>query len=123
MQAGTGCLAGRIKAGNVSARMEVGDNAAARVVRSRNDRNRLARDIDPELQAAGMDVWKVFENESFALVCNIEKYAIETVFLHLEVDRTGDNIPRREFGACIVCRHKTSAIWQAQNAAFTAHRL
>src|SRR3546814_18801320 len=51
----------------------------------------------------------------------------QTQAFHLEVDRTGDDVARREFGARIETRHEAIAggavrIDQAQYRAFTAQR-
>ena len=63
MQAGVGGLADRVQAGQVGAAVQVGDDAAAGVVRGRHDRDRLPGDVDAELQAARVDVREVLLQE------------------------------------------------------------
>jgi len=65
----------------------------------------------------------MLSDERGRLVRDIEVDAVEAVFFHLEVDRSRDNIARREFGAFIVRRHEARAVRQFQDAAFAAHRL
>src|SRR5205085_984637 len=52
----TGHLSHREEAIESRPGMKVGQDAAAAVMRRRNDRNRLARDVDTELKAALVDI-------------------------------------------------------------------
>ena len=123
VQAGAGGLAGGVEAGNVGARVQVGDDAAAGVVRRRDDRDGVAGDVDAQFGAARQDVREVLPQEFRRLVRDVEVHAIQAALLHLEVDGAGDDVARREFGARIVFRHEARAVGQLQQAAFAAHGL
>ena len=60
---------------------------------------------------------------SGALVRDVEVHAVDAVLLHLEVDRAGDDVARRELGALVVARHEALAVGQLEQPAFAAHRL
>ena len=64
VQAGEGDFTDCIEAGQVGAGAQVGDDAAAGVVRRRHDRDGLAGDVDAQFQAAGMDVREMLLQES-----------------------------------------------------------
>ena len=114
MQSRAGCLAGDIQSGNVGPAIEVADDPAASVVRSRHDRNRLAGDVDAEFQAARVNIREVLANERFALVRNIEEYAVQTAFLHFKIDGAGHDVTGCQFGALVVFGHETGAVGQAE---------
>jgi hypothetical protein len=67
-----------------------------------------------------MDGREVILEEFRRLVRHVEEHAVEAVPLHLEVDGTGDDVARREFGAAVVVGHEARAVGQAQQAAFAA---
>ena len=110
MQTGAGGLTRNVKTRDVSLAIEIADHPTAGIVRRRNNRDRLAGDVDAEFQAAGVDIREVFANECLTLVRNIQMDAIQTPFLHLEVNRPGDDIARSEFGTFIMLGHETAAI-------------
>jgi hypothetical protein len=109
VQAGVGGLAHGVQARQVGAAVEVGDDAAAGVVRRRHHRDRLARDVDAQLQAARVDGREVLLQEGLAEVRRVEPDVVEAVLLHLEVDRAGDDVARRQFGALVVRGMKRAA--------------
>jgi hypothetical protein len=59
VQAGAGGLAHGVQARQVGAAVQVGDHAAAGVVRRGHHRNGLLGDVDAQLQAARVDVGEV----------------------------------------------------------------
>ena len=88
----------------------------------RYDGNRLAGDIDAQLEATGMDIREMRPDEFLALVGDVQIDAIQTALLHFEVDGASDDVTRREFGAVVMPRHEAGAIRQTEQAAFAAHR-
>ena len=63
MQASTGGFTDGIEAINVCSAGIVSDNATTGVVGSRNDRNRVFRDINTQLQAAFVDCREMLANK------------------------------------------------------------
>ena len=55
------------------------------------------------------------------LVRDIQVNAIEAAFFHFEVDRSGDDVARREFRPLIVPEHETRAIGELQQPALAAY--
>jgi hypothetical protein len=106
VQAGVGRLADGVEARQVAAAFEVADHAAAGVVRGRHHRNRLPGDVDAQLQATCVDGREVFLEEGLAEVPRVEPDMVDTVLLHLEVDRAGDDVAWRQFGARVVAVHE-----------------
>ena len=123
MQAGAGHLADGVQAGQVGATAGIGHDAAAGVVGRRDDRDRLARDVDAELEAAGVDVGEVALQEVRALVADVELDTVEAALLHFEVDGARHDVARRELSAGIVLRHEPRTVRQLEQSAFAAHRL
>ena len=131
VQPGIGRLAHRVQAGQVGPALDVGDHAAAGVVGRRHDRDRLAGDVDAQLRAAGVDGREVRAQEVLALVgddrSRVEPDMVDAVLLHLEVDRPGHDVARRQFGALVVGRHEALADpvgpRQVQGRALAAQRL
>ena len=121
VQAGAGGLADRVQTLEVRSCAQVRHHAAAGVVRRRHDRNRLAGDIDAQFQAATMDGGEMLEQEIGRFVADVEEDAVQTVFLHLEIDRAGDDVARSEFGAWIVIGHEAISVGQPQDSAFAPH--
>ena len=113
-------LADGMQVAEIGARVHVGDDAAAGVVRSRHYRDRFARDVDAEFAAAREDGREVLGEEFRRLVRHVEEDAVEAVALHFEVDGAGDDVSRREFGTFVVSRHEARAVGQAQQAALAA---
>jgi hypothetical protein len=92
-------------------------------VRRGHHGDRLPGDIDAHIQAAGVDGREVFPQERFAKMGGIEPYVVEAALLHLEVDRPGDDVARRQLQARVVRRHEARPVWQGQVRAFAAERL
>ena len=80
VQAGVGGFADRIEAGQVGPAVQVGDDAAAGIVRGRHDRDRLLGDVDAEFQAALVDVGEMLLQELRGLVGDVEVDAVEAAF-------------------------------------------
>ena len=125
VQAGAGGLADGVQARHVGAARQVGEHAAAGVVRRRHHRDRLARDVDAQLQAARVGCWgSARAGRPAALVRDVEVHAVQPVLLHLEVDGARHHVARRQLGARVVRRHEAaSPSGSLQQAAFAAHRL
>src|SRR5574343_332679 len=121
MQTGTGGFSGHVKAGDVSAPMQVADNAAAGIVCRRDNGDGVAGNIDPQFQAARMDIGEVAADEFLPFVGNVQEYAIQSSLLHLEVDGTRNNVTRGQLGTVIVLRHESRSVRQAEQAAFATN--
>ncbi|MPN26641.1 hypothetical protein SDC9_174066 [bioreactor metagenome] len=80
----------------------------------RDDRNRVAGDVDTQFQTTRMDVGKMAADELIALVGDVQKDAVEAAFFHFEIDGTGDDVARRQFGTLVMFRHETGAVGKAQ---------
>jgi hypothetical protein len=122
MQTRTGCLANSVEAGQIGAPGQIGDHAATRVVRRRDNRDGLLRDVNAELATACKDGRKVFLEECGRLMADVEINAVDATFLDLEVNRARDDVARRQLSALVMVRHETRAVRQFQKATFTAHR-
>src|SRR5574340_842528 len=85
--------------------------------------NRLAPDVAAEFQPAAVNRREMLAYEVGWLVADVEIAAVDTAFLHLEVDRARHDVARGEFGARIVPMHETAAVGQQKVAAFAAHCL
>src|SRR5690606_12226888 len=94
--------------------LQVSHDAAAGVMRCGHNGNRLLRDVDAQGKAMLIDIWKLFSNETFFLMSNIQIKMISTETLHLMVDSSGNNIPWRQFGFRIKVGHETCAVRQLQ---------
>lgn len=92
-------------------------------MRRRDDRNSFPRNIDTQLETAGVNIRKMGANELFTLVRNIKKYTVNAAFFHFEVDSAGNDVTRRQFGALIMFEHEARAVGQTEQATFAAHRL
>ena len=122
MQAGKRAFAHRVDAGNVRAAGEVRDHTAAGVVCRGNHGQRVAAHVEAEFQAALIDAGKVFLDEGLVVMRDIQPDMRLAGAFHFRVDRAGDDVTRREFGAGIVARHEAAAVGQAQNRTFAAQR-
>ena len=123
MEAGVRRLADREEPRQVRAPVEVGDHAAAGVVGRRHHRDRLPGDVDAQLQAAGMDRREVLLEEGLAEVRGVEPDVVEAVLLHLEVDRPGHDVARRQLQARVVVGHEARAVGEREVGALAAQRL
>ena len=104
VQARLGDFAGRIEARRVGAAVEVDDHAAAGVMLRRDDRDRLAGDVDAEPEQLLVDVREVRLHELGLAVADVEVDVVEAVALDLVVDRAGDDVARRKLGALVDSR-------------------
>jgi len=98
-------------------------------MRGRHHRNRLAGDVDAQLQATRVDGRKVLPDEVGALVRDVQVHTVQPVPLHFVVDGARHDVARRQFGPAVVQQHEALAGCgagrgrQQQPAAFAAHRL
>src|SRR3546814_3200123 len=76
---------------------KIGQHAAASEMCGRHDWNRLIADVESERQAVRVNTRKVVLDEVRRLVRDVEIHMTQTQAFHLEVDRTGDDVARREF--------------------------
>ena len=126
MQAGAGHLAHGVQTGQVGAARQVGQHAAAGEVGGGHHGDRLLGDVDAQRRAVREDVGEVLLQKRGALVRDVQVYAVQAVFLHLEVDGAGHHVARGQFGARVVVEHEARAAGrggQQQSAAFAPHRL
>ena len=121
MQSGMRGFPDRVETGEIAQAVEIDLDAAAGVMRRRNDRNRLAGNVDSEFQASRMDGREMFLDKGERLMGDVKIDAIQAAFFHFEVNGTGHNVTRRKFGACVVRGHEAGTVGQSQDAAFTAH--
>ena len=127
MQAGVGDFADGVEVLDVGAPRQIGRDTAAGVVRTRRNRNRLLRHVDAEFQTFGIDVREVFVQKLCGQMRHVEVDAFNAVFLHLKVNRTRDDVTRRQLATLVMVEHETVAglsvfARQAQNAAFATQR-
>src|SRR5690606_1353703 len=94
VQSGKACFADGIEPRDISAPCLIDDDAATGVVRRRHDRNRLAQDVDAELQAALVNGGEVGLDEVGRLVADVQVDAIDAEALHFVVDGPGDDVAR-----------------------------
>src|SRR3954469_12775220 len=99
--------------------MAVDPYAAACVMRGRNHRHRLARDIDAEVQAAAVDIRKMLAQEFCGLMADVEIDAVQTAFLHLKIDCPGHYVARRKFRALVVRGHEAGTVRKPKNSTFS----
>ena len=81
-------------------------------MRSRDDRDGLAGDVDGKAEAALIHRRDVGFDECFGLMADVQVDAINAQALHLMVNGAGDDIARRQFTARIKAVHESLAIWQ-----------
>ena len=94
VQAGAGHFTDGIEPRNLGFAVHVRHDAAALVVRRRNDRDGLPGDVDPVLEAGLVDVRKPLENKLRRPVRDIEHDEIRAALFHLAVDGARDDVPR-----------------------------
>jgi hypothetical protein len=92
-------------------------------VRRRHDRDRLHREVDPELLARLVDVREVVEQERLRQVRHVEVGAVVAAALHLRVDAAGHDVARGQLLARVVAGHEGLALAVPQDAALAAQRL
>ena len=98
-------------------------DAAAGVVRRRDDRNQVLRHVDPELHALVVDVRESRHQVGAALLADVEEHAVVARPLHLGVNRASHDVARRERAARIVLLHELLAVLVDKHRALAAHRL
>ncbi len=122
VQTGAGGFADGIQVFDIGAAMDIGYHATTGVMCRRYHRNRLAGDVDSQLQTALINSGEVLFDKVSRFVADIEEQAVGTDAFHLMVDGAGDDIPWCQFGAFIEALHKALAVGQQQLATFAAHR-
>ena len=123
MQSGHRYFARGVEARNRSRGVEVGDHAAAHIMRGRNHRNRFFGQIKSVAEASLIDVGKALADEPGVAMTQIQINAIEAVALHLGIDRAGDDIARRQLRVGGVALHERRAVGELQDRALAAQRL
>ena len=108
-----------IEVGDISLPRDTCHNAAAGIVGSRHDGYGFLIDVDAEIEAASVDGRKVFLNEQFTFMANIQLYAVATKAFHFMIDGTRNNISGRQFLAAIKLMHEFRAVRQNEFCAFT----
>lgn len=94
---------------------------SAAVVRRRDYGNKIRGHVDAERFAFLVYVGEALEKKFFALVANVEIYALDAVRLHFVVNRSGDNVARGEGAALIVSPHERTAVGIDKLCAFAAN--
>src|SRR5439155_14792125 len=92
-------------------------------VRRRGDRNRVTSDVDPVFRADARDRGKATAHVIAAQVGYVKESAGVAGPLHLEDDRAGDDVPRRQLAALVVADHEAIASAIPENPAFAPNRL
>ena len=98
-------------------------NAAAGVVRRRDDRDQILRHVDAELHALLVDVRESRHQVGAALLADVEEHAVVARPLHLGVDGPRHDIARCERATRIVLLHEFLAVLVDQDRALAAYRL
>ena len=123
VKTGASALPYRGKTGNGSLARSRRLDAAARVVRSRDDRNQVLSHVDAELHALLVDVREARHQVGPALLPDVEVHAVVAGALHLAVNRARDDVARREAPARIVLLHELAAMLVHENGTFAANGL
>ena len=123
VQPGAGDLADGIEPAQRRRPIFVRLHAAALVMRRRDDRDGLPRDVDPESEARLVDIGKALAHELRRLVRDVEIHAARAGSFHLGVDGAGHDVARREFLPRVVFLHESAALPVDQPRPFAPHRL
>ena len=75
-------------------------------MRRRDDRDRLFGDVDIKFQAMLIDSRKMFADEGFGLVADVEIHAVYPAFLDFMVNGAGDNVARRKLSTLVELVHE-----------------
>ena len=122
MDSRAGHLAARVEPRNRSAPVQIGDDAAADVVRRGHHGNRIVEHVVPELENAARDVGKSPEQEALPQTREIQEHELVAAPLHLGVDGAGDHVPRGQLVQAVVAVHEGLPVRGQELCAFTAHR-
>ncbi|MPN29153.1 hypothetical protein SDC9_176604 [bioreactor metagenome] len=109
VQAGAGHFAHGMKTRHIGVAVHPRHHAAAGIVRARGHGNGLAGDVDAVLCAQLHHAGKVLRQPFARLMRDVEMHMRDAVLLHFCVDRTGDDVARRKFGAVVVGGHEAFA--------------
>jgi tetratricopeptide (TPR) repeat protein len=82
-----------------------------------------ARDVDAQRRQRAWMVGKCDFRNSSPRWRGVQPDMVQAVLLHLEVDRTGDDVARRQFSPLVVVGHEARAVRQGQVPAFATQRL
>ena len=124
VHAGAGDLAGGEQAGHDGLAVEVGGDAARRVVAGRGDRDQLGHRVD----AVRSGRWRGSSGTASprivgAEVPGVEPHVRAALLVHPPRDRLGDHVARREVGELVLALHEAVALAVDQEGALAAHRL
>src|SRR5262245_11881203 len=86
-------------------------------------RNRLARNIDPVIQAAFVDGREMHTDELGPPMPNIDKDAARARAFHLGIDRASDDVAWGERSPGIVSAHELAPVLVHELPAFAPHGL
>ncbi len=103
--------------------MLVDGDAAAAVVGSRHDRDRLGAHVDPQLEAAPVDGGEVVDDEVPRQVGHVEHHVVVAGPLQLAVDRARHHVARGQVLHLVVAGHEGGAVAQPQDPALAAQGL
>ena len=106
VQAGVGDFTDGVEILDVGAPRQIGRHTAAGVVRTWGNRNRLLRHINTQFQTFGIDVREVLVQTFCRQMRHVEVDTFNTVFLHLKVNCTRDDVTRRKLAALVVVEHE-----------------
>ncbi len=122
MQSGATNFANCIQTAQTGRAVDVGLNPAALIMRCRHHWNRLLCHVDPKMQTGLVNIWEPLAQKFHRLVGDVEKHILRAGAFDLSVNRTGNNVPRRQRTTQIVAFHEVFAAIVPQAAAFASHR-
>ena len=123
MEARAGGLSDRRQVDDVGAAVQVGVQPAARVMGGRHHRDRLLRDVDARVQAVPVDGREPVGHVAGLQVGQVDEHRGRAGADHLEGDRAGDHVTRRQRSVRVVIIHEAAAGGVHEVAALAAHRL
>lgn len=98
-------------------------DASAEIVGGRGHGDVVLGNVDPQREAFAVDIGEVAAGLLGVLVCDVEKYVVVAVELHLRVDGAGHHVAGRQFQALVVFLHEALAAEVAEYATVAAHGL
>ena len=111
MKSSAGGFANGIKSLDIGSGFGVGEDAAAGVMRGRDHRDRIFRNVDPELKAALVDCWEMALYEFFWAMRDVQKNAVFTQALHLMINGACNDVPWSEFASGVEPLHEGFAVF------------
>ena len=118
VQAGAGNFADGEEPRQIRFTIDARGDAAALVMRGRDDRDWFLGDVDAVTEASGIDIRKTFHDEARGLVRDIEEDVFVAAAFHFAVNGAGHNVARSKGPELMILRHEFFAAQRAKNAAF-----